>query len=141
MTRRKLMAFALALAVFGVAGCTQWKAASILKDDGAQLALALNKDGSVTVVGVGAGERVKPCEVLANPAGAQEAGKASAMPDEKALAHCFPNGHVPGKILFEQTYTISVREGSKCAVVRNGDVYFVYCSPPYPLEFVSANSK
>lgn len=136
MNRRTLMTLILALAALGVAGCTQWKVASIYSADNSQLALALNKDGSVTVVGIGAGERVKPCEIPTNPSTAQEAGKAVALPDEAAPARCFPDGHVPGKILFQQTYTITVREGSLCADVVSGNKVFVYCSPPYPLEFV-----
>lgn len=140
MNRRKLMTLTLVLAVFGIVGCTS-KVAAIYKEDNSQLALALNKDSSVTVVGVGAGERVKSCEVPTSPSVAQEAGKPGALPDEAALARCFPDGHVPGKILFQQTYTITVREGSKCVDVVNGNKIYVYCSPPYPLEFVSANSK
>lgn len=141
MNRKKLMTLTLALAVLGIAGCAPSKVATIFEKDNSQLALALNKDGSVTVVGVGAGERVKPCEVPTSSSVAQEVGKAVAIPDDKTIAHCFPDGHVPGKILFEQTYTISVREGSKCAYVWSGNKLYVYCSPPFPLEFVSANSK
>lgn len=138
---RKLAIITLTFAVVGAAGCAQSKVATILGKDNSQLALALNKDGSVTVVGVGAGERVKPCKVPANPLVPQEAGKTDVMPDDKAIAQCFPEGHVPGKILFQQTYTITVREGSLCADVQNGGIYYVYCSPPYPLAFVKANLR
>lgn len=141
MNRRKLMTLTLALAVLGIAGCAPSKVATIFEKDNAQLALALNKDASVTVVGVGAGERVEPCEIPANPSTTQDAAKVADIPDDKTIAHCFPNGHVPGKTLFQQTYTIGVREGSMCMYVWNNGKLYVYCSPPFPLEFVSANSK
>ena len=137
MIRSKVTTLTLALAVLGVAGCEQWKVARIYKQDDAQLALTLNKDATVTVVGIGAGERVEPCKLRATPSTDQKLGKAGAMPDDKTLAECYPDGHVPGKILFQETYTISVREGSCCAdvVSADGEVR-VYCSPPRPLGFV-----
>lgn len=134
MTRRKVTTLTLALAVFGVAGCEQWKVARIYKQDDAQLALTLNKNATVTVVGVGAGERVEPCKLRVPPTD-QEPGKGAIL-DDKTIAECYPDGHVPGKVLFQETYTISVREGSCCAdVVNNGQVR-VYCSPPKPFGFV-----
>ncbi|MBI3774884.1 MAG: hypothetical protein HY273_04910 [Gammaproteobacteria bacterium] len=127
MTRNKLTIFTLMLAIFGVVGCAQTKlgtiatTAAILEKDNSQIALALNKDGSITVVGVGAGERIKPCEIPGSDGG---------IPDEKTLAQCFPDGHVPGKILFQQNYTIGVREGSMCIYIWNSGSLYVFCNPP-----------
>jgi len=125
MTRKKLVSITFVFVVLGITGCAQTKVATILEKDNAQLALTLNKDGSVTVIGVGDGERVKPCEV----AGGNE------IPDEKALAQCFPNGHVPGKILFQQAYTIGVREGSLCIYVWNNGKLYVRCDPPNDISY------
>lgn len=134
MTRSKLTIFTLMLTILGVTGCAQSKVASILERDNSQIALALNKDGSITVVGVGAGERIKPCEIPGYSL-TQDAGKGSEIPDEKVLAQCFPNGHVPGKILFQQNYTIGVREGSMCIYIWNNGKLFVYCDPPYNISY------
>ena len=134
MIRSKLMILTVAFAVLGVAGCAQTKVATILEKDNAQMALTLNKDGSVSVVGVGAGERIKPCEIPGYSA-TQDAGKSGEIPDEKVLAQCFPNGHVPGKILFQQNYTIGVREGSMCIYVWNNGRLYVYCDPPYNIPY------
>lgn len=134
MTGSKSVIVSLTLAVLGMAGCAQSKVATILEKDNAQLALALNKDGSVTVVGIRDGVRVKPCEVSPSPL-TQDAGRAGAVPDEKALAQCFPDGHVPGKILFQQNYTITVREGSKCIDVWVNGMVYVLCDPPYRVSY------
>lgn len=126
MTRSKLTIVTLIIAIFSMTGCAQSKVATILERDNAQLALTLNKDGTVTVIGVGDGERVKPCEIT---------GTSGEIPDEKALAQCFPNGHVPGKILFQQNYTIGVREGSMCIYVWSGGKLYVRCDPPNNISY------
>ena len=134
MTRRKSTIFILALAILSVTGCAQTKVATILEQDKAQLALTLNKDGTVTVVGVGDGERVKPCEIPGfSPS--QDAGKSSEIPDEKVLAQCFPDGHVPGTILFQQNYTIGVRKGTMCIYVWSNGKLYVYCDPPHQISY------
>lgn len=125
MTRSRVTMFIFAIAVF-IAGCAQSKVATIFERDNSQIALALNKDGSVTVVGVGAGERIKPCEIPGSDGG---------IPDEKTLAQCFPNGHVPGKILFQQNYTIGVREGSMCIYIWNSGRLYVLCDPPNNIQY------
>ena len=136
MTRSKLTVFTLALAVFGVAGCAQWKTAGIYTEDGAQLALTLNKNGTVTVVGPTTGERVQPCKIT-NPdvASTQDtADKASSIPDA-GLANCFPKGHIPGKILFQKTYTMTVRKGSLCIDIASNQEVYVICNPSDPIEW------
>ena len=117
---------AMVLMTLGISACDQVRVANIMKEDESQLALALNKNGSVSVVGVGAASRIDACKLTTpNPA-----------PDSNELAQCYPDGHVPGKVLFQQTYTVTVREGSLCADIVNGSSIYVYCSPPYPLQFV-----
>lgn len=151
MANTKLLTLTLALVVFGVAGCAQSKVATVFEKDNSQLALALNKNGSVTVLGVNDGERVKPCEVPAKPLNPREADnvggiptqplniqegiKAGEIPDDRAIAHCFPDGHVPGEILFQQNYTIGVRKGSLCIYVWNNGKLYVYCNPPHNISY------
>ncbi len=135
MTRSQLTVFTLALAVFAVTGCTQWKSASIFKEDGAQLALTLNKNGTVTVVSPTTGERVQPCKLPnADVASTQDTGKAANISDA-ALASCYPKGHMPGKILFQKTYTVTVRKGTICMDIGDGVGVYVICNPPDPIEW------
>lgn len=116
----------LFLAAMGVAGCDQVRVANIMKEDGSQLALALNKNATVSVVGIGDATRIEVCKPK-NSTTAQSSDD---------LSHCYPDGYIPKNILFQQTYTITVRNGSPtCMDIVNGSSIYVICDPPDALEF------
>ncbi len=94
------------------------KTAKIMERDKAQVAVTLNKNLSFDVLGVKAGERIKPCKK----------GKSNDC-------HFDTN-----KIFAQETLTITVVEGSCCVYVSVRSSTYKYCSPPYPLEFVNSLS-
>ena len=91
------------------------------------MALLLNKGFSTSVVGINDGKSIEPCKI--DPQSVQKDRRT-------AIASCYPEDHNPdGKILFEDTYKVTVREGSTCITVRSGSHVYVFCDPPFNLGF------
>lgn len=136
MTIKTLLNVALCIAVFGLAGCDELDgvdhsgpaaSALIMQQDQSQIALLLNKGFSTSVVAINDGKRIEPCKID------QQAGEKGRV---AAVKSCYPDGHNPdGKILFEETYKVTVREGSTCITVRSGSHVYVFCQPPFSLGF------
>jgi len=135
MNTKLLLNVALGIAVLGLTGCDQLDgldpglaaSARIMQQDQSQMALLLNKGFSTSVVAINDGKSIEPCKID------QQAGEKERM---TAVTSCYPDGHNPdGKILFEDTYTVTVREGSTCITVRSGAHVYVFCQPPFSLGF------
>lgn len=121
--------FIIALSCTGLlfAGCSETKTAQIMKEDQAQLAITLNKGFKTTVIATNTGERIQPCTLARQSDVKQQA----AEPD-----NCKPDEHADnGKVLHEETYKVTVREGSVCITVISGSRKYRFCDPPYDLGF------
>ncbi len=90
------------------------KTAKIMDKDEAQIAVTLNKNLSIDVIGVRAGKRIEPCKK----------GKSN---------DCHFD---PDKIFAQKTFTITIVKGSCCAYISGGSATYSYCSPPFPIEFI-----
>lgn len=125
MTANILRPLALLLIILLLSGCAQLQTSRILSKDEAQVAITLNKDFATSVVSVNDGEKIAPCI-------SPDIKRQQAYTD-KDLKICGPAGD--GKILFEQTYKLTVREGSVCISLWVGDRRYDFCDPPYKLTF------
>ncbi|MCU7907019.1 MAG: YgdI/YgdR family lipoprotein [Candidatus Thiodiazotropha sp. (ex Epidulcina cf. delphinae)] len=119
MNPTKPLLITLSIAALTLAGCSSHhKTARILKQDQAHVAMTLNKDFGATIVSVHDGKRIEPCLVKgANPS--------------KHPAHlkpCDPDID-KGKLLHEETYRVSVREGSKCIIIWANGFKYKFCFP------------
>ncbi len=94
------------------------KTAKIMDKDKAQIAVTLNKNLSFDVLGVRAGKRVEPCKK----------GKSN---------DCHFDSN---KIFAQETFTITIVEGSCCAYVSVSDATYEFCTPQWPLDFVNSIS-
>lgn len=93
--------------------------AKIMDKNDAQVALTINKNLSLDVLGVGAGKRVEPCKK----------GKDNDC-------HFDQN-----KVFSQEKLTITVVKGSCCAYISTGDVTYEFCPPQEgSLEFVDSIS-
>ena len=114
----------LAFAVLSLSACATmsddksnvYNTANIMKKDKSQVALTLNKDLSVNVLGVRAGKKVKPC------------GKGSDCRYDKE------------NVFAQKTFTITVVKGSCCAYISSGSSTYKFCTPTWPLVFVNSLS-
>jgi hypothetical protein len=96
------------------------KTAKIMKERNAQIAVALNKDLSLDVLGVRAGKRVKETCGKDNVKG--NAGDCQFDPDD---------------IFAQKTITITIVKGTCCAYIGGASSGTEYCSPPEPIEFIN----
>jgi len=92
--------------------------AKIMNANDAQVALTINKDMSLEVLGVRAGELVEPCKK-------EDGGDCHFDQD---------------KVFSQETLTITVIEDSCCAYISTGNDTYEFCPPQWPLEFVNAIS-
>jgi len=92
--------------------------AKVMDKNDAQVALTINKNLSLDVLGVRAGKRVEPCE------------------KEKGNDCHFDRS----KVFSEEKLTITVVEGSCCAYISTGNDTYEFCPPEWPLEFVNSIS-
>ena len=92
--------------------------ANIMKEKDAQVALTLNKNLSFDVLGVNKGERVKPCKK----------GEGNDCHFDR------------DKIFAQETFTITIVEGSCCAYISGGSSTYKFCTPEWPLSFVNSIS-
>jgi len=133
MEKHKRLVFVLGLLALLLAACSEQhnkpvlKTAKILEQDRAQLAITLNKGYGTTVIATNNGERIEPCAL------AREAVKQQPQED---LKPCKADpADAKGKVLFEDTYKVTVREGSICITVISGSRKYRFCDPPYDLGF------
>jgi len=91
---------------------------SIMKENDAQVAITLNKDLSFDILGVRAVKRVEPCKKGRNN-------------------DCHFD---PDKIFAQETFTITIVEGSCCAYISGSDTTYKFCTPEWPLDFVNSIS-
>ena len=99
------------------------ESARIMEQEQSQVAILLNKGFSSSVVAINNGKRIKPCKKDENS-------------QEASSKKCYPEGHDPdGKVLFEETYKVTIREGSTCITVTSGFHSYDFCDPPYDLGF------
>lgn len=95
-----------------------YNTAKIMKKDKSQVALTLNEDLSIGVLGVRAGKKVKSCS-KENPC------RFDPIKDkDKAFAH--------------QDFSITVFKGSCCAVISSGSSTYEFCSPQWPIFFINS---
>jgi len=92
--------------------------AKIMDKNDAQIALAINKDLSLNVLGVRAGKHVEPCE-------------------KEKDNHCHFD---QDKVFSEKTLTVTVIEGSCCTYISTGSATYEFCPPQWPQEFISSIS-
>lgn len=135
MSKKLLLNVTLSIAVLGLTACDKLaglnpgpaESARIMQQDQSQVALLLNKGFSTSVVAINDGARIEPCKIE------QQSGEKGRMTD---VTGCYPEGHNPdGKILFEDTYKVTVREGSICITMTSGSHTYVFCQPPFNLGF------
>lgn len=126
MKYTKSLILAVCISVLMLSGCTHYQTTKILKQDQAQIAITLNKGYKTTVIAANDGKRIEPCIV--------ENKRQKA--DSSTLKTCEPDLDTgKGKILFEETYKVTVREGSVCVSLWAGPYRFDFCDPPYDLDF------
>lgn len=126
MTLRRLIFLAISGTIILIlGGCSTVKTqsnvletAKIMSEDKAQVAVTLNKNLSFDVLGIEAGKRVEPCKK----------GKGNDC-------HFAQN-----KIFSQETFTITIVEGSCCAYISGGDMTYKFCTPEWPLSFVNSIS-
>jgi len=126
MTLRRLMFLAISGAIILTLGACSTvreqsntlKTAKIMDKDKAQVALTLNKNLSFDVLGVRAGKRIEPCKK----------GEGNDCHYDRK------------KIFAQETFTITIVEGSCCAYISGGSATYKFCTPEWPLEFVNSIS-
>jgi len=99
----------------------------VITEDKSRIALMLNKDFSASVATLNTGEKIPACNI-----------DMSAYKNRPGAARraCYPKGHNPdGKILFKDTYDVTVREGSVCIELASSLHIYVFCDPPLDLGF------
>ena len=128
---KKILTYTLALMLFSllISGCapSHYKTSKILKQDNAQIAITLNKGFETTVISTNNGERIDPICVMDEKA--KQMHSSIPMCEENEFA---AKGK---KILYENTYKVTVVEGSVCVKVRIGSAVYKFCDPPYDLGF------
>ena len=94
-----------------------YNTAKIMKKDKSQVALTLNKNLSIDILGVRAGKKVKPC-------GKENPCRFDPKTDKD-------------NIFAQKSFNITVFKGSCCAHISTGDMTYEYCSPQYPVAFIN----
>ncbi|MCU7907020.1 MAG: hypothetical protein KZQ76_14515 [Candidatus Thiodiazotropha sp. (ex Epidulcina cf. delphinae)] len=89
-----------------------------LEQDRADIVMTLNEDFGATIVSVHDGKRLEPCLV--------EGAEPSKHPAH--LKPCGPDID-KGKLLHEETYRVSVREGSRCFYITVNGYEYKFCIP------------
>lgn len=137
MTKKnRFYIFVISGVAFGLAACNTASTgtARIINEDESQLALLLNKNLSVTVVGLKDGMRSEPCEL-----------DTSVTPGTAAKADQKPPNDIPpktkckidhGEEIFEKTYTVTFVKGTCCLYVDGDSSGTKYCNPPRSIQFV-----
>lgn len=146
-TPHRIAALPLSVLVLSLVACAdksplqsaQMQTAQIMKEDKSQIALLLNKNLSVSVAGVEAGMRAKPCATDPN----YKAGAASKAMPTTSYESCRSPDKPKGEIFYQQTYTVTVVKGSCCAYISVGGNTYELCSgpnvpPDFPVEFINS---
>jgi len=126
----------LAVVTISVIGCgkhhvkeksTVYKTAKIFKNKDAQVAIGLSKNLKPFIVSPRAGEEIL-CKLTP-----KDKGKKVPPRDNPACGSLGENN----KVIAREVIEITVREGSCCVDISmsTGDYYF--CSPPFPVNFIT----
>jgi hypothetical protein len=129
MKSLKLMILALGASSVLLSGCAQMKTARIISQDDAQVAITLNKGFTVSVIALNEGERIASCKIYDPKGQAQKDPSGNDCPMAKREAK------KDMKVLYKDTYTVTVKEGSTCISIWVGNHEFEFCDPPYKLSF------
>ncbi|MCU7830075.1 MAG: hypothetical protein KZQ85_13500 [Candidatus Thiodiazotropha sp. (ex Myrtea sp. 'scaly one' KF741663)] len=121
----KLLLITIGIASLLLSGCAQYKTSRIISQDQAQVAITLNKGYANSIIALNDGARIEPC---IDPDVRQQK-----KAESTSLKECDPVGK--GKILFEETYKVTAREGSFCISIWAGSHRYDFCDPPYNLQF------
>lgn len=113
----------ISLVVFNLSACATkpdnvHNTANIMEKNKSQVALTLNKDLSVDVLGVRAGKKVKPCS--------------------KETPCRFDGKKDKDNIFAQKSFDITVFKGSCCAHISSGDSTYEFCSPEWPIFFINS---
>lgn len=125
MKSRNLLILTAGIVALMLSGCAQYNTSRILSQDDAQVAITLNKDYKTSIISVNDGARIEPC---IDPDVRQQE-----KTEPTSAKICGPLGQ--GKILREETYKLTVREGSVCISIWAGNHRYDFCDPPYHLQF------
>jgi hypothetical protein len=101
----------------------------ILEQDKARVAITLNKGFGITVISTNDGKRIEPKCVTNKKA--QQSYPSVPLCDEFNFDAAKPDSE---KVLYKQTFQVSVKQGSVCVYVKIGSAYYKFCDPPYDLS-------
>jgi len=142
-TRITITALSLSALTVGLVACSNdsplqtasmQKTVQIMQEDKSQVALLLNKDLSITVAGVEAGLRARPCMMEPNKKNSADGNSNPASSSESCSAAANPKG----EIFYQKAFTVSIVRGSCCVRISSGDQTYELCSGPnIPVEFIN----
>ena len=116
-----------ALVAFGLSACSTmhidkpdnvYNTAKIMKKERSQVALTLNENLSINVLGVRAGKKAEPC-------GKENSCRFDAQRDKD-------------KVFAQKSFNVTVFKGSCCAHITSGSSTYEFCSPEWPIFFINS---
>ncbi len=145
MTLHKFsIAIASSIMVLTLSACSTVKEHSniletskIMKESKGQIALVINKDLSIDILGVRAGkliERFDPCDEKVD-----SDCRSGRYSEQQELSLQKTDKSTPFE-KYTANLTVVIKAGSCCVTVSRGSSTTEYCSPKYPVAFINAQT-